>query len=532
MAVDPWSEFKDADTAVADPWDEFQDDGVPDPKQVVAEPEGPGFLESTFPSTTEALKNPSSVGAQEQIGIGALSDVMTIPARAAAAAFTDQKFSDPNAYVGRGAVENHQTNTAKEVPGESPQDALMRMRREGTTAAPEQFTKPIMEFGVRTATDPLSYAGLVTPGLKATGAAGKVLNKGSGKLAQELSGVSEEALRLGSTKAGRQALREASGKQAEIGQKISDAVGDFHEYLPEKEVVQEALKRMPEVDISGVLESLNKAKMELQKGAQLPYKKDAIRAIDAHIQGIRRGRNGFPKTKMSAEEAYQLRRELDYNLDFDKPETKLVERALKDARYQLKNDLLASAGKSGNKEYAEAMKEWSRKLNLLEKINSRLGLTKNTREARSEAFVKNLFGKNSANKQELMKDLDEVFGTDLLKQSRMTFLADEIGDGGKAAILPRQTTGRATLATAGGALASGIGAGPAVGTAVGLGLAAHASPFVASRGVLPATQAVEAALNNGIFKTARSKSLAKAYLKTTSTAVKTRIAEQLSRQEE
>lgn len=499
-----------------------------------AEDESPGLFASVFPSTSEAVSEGGALTAPKA-ALGAFTDVLSIPQRASATV-TGQKFSDPNSYIGRSAVENRWEGGAdrreemfKPVKG-NPAQTGMNMMIGGAIDQPEEIAKPIREIAVRTATDPLSYAAAVPKALGAVGAAGKALNKGSGKLAQELSGVSEEALRLGATKAGRQQLRQASGRQAEIGNKLTDAISDYHQYLPEKDIVENALKQMPPVDITKTIEALERTKIKPRGGVSLlPHQARANAEIDAIISGVR-GKGNV--THIPAEDAYHLRRDFDYNLDFDKPETKLVDRALKEARTQLKNDLLRSAGSSGKMEYAHAMKDWARKLNLLDKINSRLGLTKNTREARSEAFVKNLFGKNSAHKQELLKDLDEVFGTDLLKQSRMTFLADEIGEGGKAAILPRQTTGRATMSAAGATVAGALGLG-SPGTALLAGtLAAHSSPFVASRGILPTTQAIESALNNGVFKTAKSKALAKAFTRTTNAATQARIADQLRREME
>ncbi len=233
---------------------------------------------------------------------------------------------------------------------------------------------------------------------------------------------------------------------------------------------------------------------------------------------------------MPASEAYQLRRDLDYTLDFDKPETKILDAALKNARTELKNQLLQSAGKSGNKEYALAMKDWSRKLNTLDKIQSRLGISKNTRDARAEAFVKNLFGRNSANKQELMKELDDVFGTNLLKESKMTFLADELGDGGKAALFPRHSTGRATMATGAAGLASSIGLGSVPGAVASTVLAAYASPAAASRIVLPTTQMIEKALSEGFLQSPRAQALGRKFLQASNDALKTRIFTQLQRE--
>lgn len=460
----------------------------------------------------EEISAPATQGA-----LATLSDAFGAPTRAAAT-LRGQEMSDPDAYAFRPETEKYKTAIDENLPESAP------------------FTKGVLKAGTelvgRTISDPILFSGFAKGvGKAVTEGAGKLasaINKGSGRLAQELSGVSEEALRLASTKAGRRELRNASGRQAEIGSKLTDAFDDFHNYLPEKEVIESALKNMPEVDISGAIKVLQDAKIKpASNGAMLKHEREANAEIDQLIQDLTgRTRGKFPTTKLPAAEAYDIRKRLDYDTDFNLPYAKLVNTARLKARTQLKNDLLSAAGKSGNPEYAKAMKDFSDKLKLKEKILTRLGKTSNVREGRSEAFVANLFGKNSANKQDLLKDLDKVFGTDLLKQSKMTFLANELGDEGKAALLPRQTTGRATLSAAGGGLA-GLMASPAVGAAVGGTLAAHASPAVASRAILPATQAVENFINQGLLKSPKAKALGKAFERAPSEAAKLRVYDQI-----
>lgn len=495
-----------------------------------------------FPSRTALDAEAEATGKPVGAVRGALStvtDALDAPSRFIAQT-RGMDMSDPNAYLLAPEVEeSRQRREAGRTnfitrPGETPQQIYERMRKEGAPLAPEALAAPVTEVVGRTMSDPLNFVGggLIKGAAKLAGiGAGKAagaINRGSGRLAQELSGVSEEALRMGSTKAGRQALRQASGKQAEIGKKLSDAVNDYHDYLPEKEIVENALKNMPPVDIGETIKTLEAAKVSPYGGISLlPHQARANAEIDAIISGLR-GDGG--KTVMSAEDAYKVRRALDYSLDFDKAETKTVDAALKKARKQLKNDLLASAGKSGNVEYAKAMKDWARKLNTLDKITSRLGATRNTREARSEAFVNSLFGKNSHQKQELMKDLDEVFGTNLLQESKMTFLADEIGEGGKAAWLPKQSGTKALIGTGAGAIAGAVGAGGPGAALVAGTLAAHSSPAVASKFILPGTQFVEDAISKGLLKSPKAKALANAYKRTGSAALKARIANQLQKE--
>lgn len=493
-------------------------------EEAAPEPQGSAL----FPATQKTLQTRTDK-ISPAIGLDVVGDILNAPSRALATT-RGQEMTDPDAYVFKPEVEKYKEGI-ESVPLDAP------------------FTKGIAKFGTelvgRTISDPLM---LVGPLKWAAGAgarffggnAASKLNKASGSLAQELSGVPEETLRMGGTKEGRAALQQASGKEAQIGQKLADAISDYHSYMPEREVIDRALQDMPPVNISGTIKALQGAKVKpASNGALLPHERKANQEIDALIQGLLGDRRpgGMPTTKLSAQEAYDLRRRLDYQANFDTPEYKLVNGALIKARTQLKNDLLSAAGRSGNKEYATTMKAWADKLKILGDLEKRLGTTDATRQARSESFVNNLFGKNSANKQKIVEDLDKVFSTDFLGEAKMAQRASEIGEGGKAAILPRQSTGRSQIAAGTGAvlgpIAASIFGGPGAAAAtgaVGLGLAAHASPYVASRATLPATKWLDDALNGRRALSAKGKALANAYKKTTSAATKARIVDQLKRE--
>ena len=496
----------------------------------IGDSESPGMGQSFFPSTTQAVSEGGAWTAPKA-ALGAVTDVMSIPQRAAASAFGGQDFSDPNSYLGRETVENRWEGGAqpreemyKPVKGQ-PAQTGMNMMIGGATNVPEEIARPAREFAVRTATDPLSYVGAIPKTLAGVGKTGTAVRQGSDKLAQELSGVSKEALTLGSTATGRKTLERASGRQAEIGNRITDALDDFHNNLPEKAVIEEALTKMGPVNIAPTLKALEDAKIKPRSnGGLLPAEQAANAEIDDILRGLRGNDGGkFPKTKLTASEAYDLRKGLDYETAFDKPGYKIANAAKLKARTQLKNDLLSASGRTGNPQYAQAMKDFHRKLQVRDKLFQKLGRTSNTRESTSEAFVKNLFGKNSAYKQQLVKDLDDILGEGFLQESKLTFLADELGDGGKAAWFPRQSTGRSAMAGSAAGLATSAGLGSGVGAATSLGLAAHASPAIASRYVMPTTRAIEKALNNGVFKSAQSKAAAKAYARTTNAATQAKL---------
>lgn len=478
-----------------------------------------------FPATNEAAESGEEDPRWKQ-GLNIASDLLNAPSRFVAQG-RGMEMTDPDAYAFRPEVEKYKEGIDKVLPENAP------------------VTKGVLKFGTelvgRTISDPLVVGGplkwLAGKGARFMGAkAAEKLNKASGTLAQELSGVPEETLRMAGTKEGREALQQASGREAQIGQKLADAIGDYHRYMPERDIIEGALKQMPPVNLSGTVKALQGAKIKpASNGALLPHEAKANSEIDALIEGLLGSRKPgqMPTTKLSAEEAYNIRRRLDYQANFDSPEYKIVNNAIKAARTQLKNDLLAAAGRSGNRDYAQTMKAWSDKLKILDGLEKRLGTTDATRQARAESFVNNLFGKNSANKQKIVEDLDRVFSTDFLGEAKMAQRASELGEGGNAAILPRQTTGRSQMAAGAGAIAASIFGGPAATaatSAIGTGLAAHASPLIASRVTLPTAQWLDDAMNARRPMSARAKALASAYKKTQSATIQARIIDQLKRE--
>ncbi len=138
-------EARSQESAIPNP----QNNAQPQPTQ-----ESPGFWESTFPSTKEALKTVGGVGGSERLGMGLINDVSGLPNRVEAAAFTDQKMSDPEAYPLKDFVDE---------------------AYEGKTGVPYLPPKPIVEFAARAVTDPTMYAGVFTKGAQAIKAGGEAL---------------------------------------------------------------------------------------------------------------------------------------------------------------------------------------------------------------------------------------------------------------------------------------------------------------------------------------------------------------------
>lgn len=301
---------------------------------------------------------------------------------------------------------------------------------------------------------------------KSLGAAAKVSNlpnKAAGKMAQELSSVSEEALRMASTKEGRKALQANAGKEYEIGQRLVHMMDNPETFAANKVKVDAALKGMGEVDIMPVVKALQDAKVKRPSGKLFKHERKANEAIQQDINDLL-GQNG--RTKISAEEALDLRRGMDKAIDFKAPEGKLLDNAKKKGRLALKDLLESRALESGSPEYVETMDTWSKQLDAKDRLEAFLGKNKGAQEDRAEAFISNMWGKNKRNRQKVMADIGEVFGPEFLQESKLANLAAQLGPEGKATLFSRSSTGRSKL---GGTL----------------GFFAGGSPMLASRVILP-----------------------------------------------
>lgn len=306
-------------------------------------------------------------------------------------------------------------------------------------------------------------------GAKVTGA---FANKALGKAAQELSGVSEEALRKYGTGLGEGAkqIRAASGTQHDIGEKLVTMLDKLDDYLPEKDAVDKALQAMPEVNVSNTLKTLQDA----QTGGVLKSSRDVNEKIVGLIDDLTKAadQNGNIKAVTFRE----IRKELDQLAGdaFGKESNKFVT-AVKQARHTMADDLVQAAEASGNQEYTQAMRGMAEKIRAADNLKQFLGKSAQTREARAESFVSTLFGKNKEERQKAVEAMGQIFGDDFLEQSKLAHLAAELGDGGKPSLLPRQFTGRSALGpiVSGGLYAAGAAPAAIIPTAL-------SSPRIAS----------------------------------------------------
>lgn len=296
------------------------------------------------------------------------------------------------------------------------------------------------------------------------------------RMASGLSGVSEDALETASTKGGRAALKGAAGTEAKIAEELLDAIDNIDDYMPEAKVVNKAVSELPPVQTAGVKASLEKS---LVKNAGTPSAKAANKKIGELIAYL------DENPQMAAADFRGLRMQFDAEAAaaFNKDYKTYVEKALVNAREQMARDLIATAEKSGKPEYADAMKTWAEKIKAVDRVKAVLGSSSEMRNRRVEQFVDHLHGKNKSYTQKIVKDLEDIFGGDIVESSKLAQQASEFGPSGTPGWLPTQTTGRSALA-------------PIVGIAVGgpaaVATGGLASPKVATGLTLPAVRTASA----------------------------------------
>jgi hypothetical protein len=369
----------------------------------------------------------------------------------------------------------------------------------------KKLLKGAVEIGGNILSDPTIIGGAVK---KAISKGAGLLNKLAGKVSQELSGVTEESLRMYGTGLGNdaKAIRAASGTQMKIANDMLDAIDDFDNYIPEKTIIDESLKNMPPIKTDNLIATLDNSinDMPITEGAQ---------AANAKIEKLKEGiEKIFPDGVIPADKYRRLRIQFDNEIKaaFDKDYKDYIETAITKARTTMKDDLINAAVGTGNQDYVSAMKSYSDKLDVVDRLKGYVGKNSETRSRRVESFISNLFGKNSENKQQVVKELGELFGQDFLEESKLARIASDLGDGGVPSLMPRQTTGRSTLGGVAGAgqIGTGIATGNPALVASGASTLALSSPR-ASAAILETMDRV------GQFGSAADKLVSKVPIQTT-----------------
>lgn len=217
--------------------------------------------------------------APARAAVGAL-DLMGAPTRGAAAALTDQKMSDSDAYALKPLVQSANETIA----------ALSKNYQPG------QILSGGSDLPARFASDPFSYAGLIAKSLsyipslfRGAGAAAGGVNKVAGWTAAKASGVPEEALRAAGSPYGRARMAKNFGQERAIGESLLTRIDNADDYIPERAVVDAGLEKMAPMDLTPAIQSLEGGKGAAVAGRVAPHKAVANEAIDRYVQFLRGG---------------------------------------------------------------------------------------------------------------------------------------------------------------------------------------------------------------------------------------------------
>jgi len=320
-------------------------------------------------------------------------------------------------------------------------------------------------------------AGVEQLGRRAPAVVTGLIDKGTGRLASELSGVSEEALRKAGTGFGKGAkeLKAAAGTQETIGHDLVQKIRNLDEYLPEKQVIKDAIQKIPDVNSNEIISNLQSRKVP--ENLSVADDIAANSKIDEWSAMILK--NADANGVVPAQKLLDIRKRMDSKIEdaFGKESNDYMT-ALKMARHDIAQGLVKSAEESGVPEYSVAMKSMADKLQKVDALKDWLGKSAKTQDSRAQQFISTLFGKNKATRQRVVQDLSDIFGRDFIKESKLASLAAELGENGVPGLLPRQFTVRSALGPVLSGTLSTQFHNPAVWT-----LAALSSPRIAAGAV-------------------------------------------------
>lgn len=403
-------------------------------------------LEHLHPSTSRYFRENKGKISPTSAMFHAVSDLLGIPTRAAAAAFTDQEMSDPDSHLFKQQAEAAKEKSREgrenfqDRPGETPEQTYFRMQNEGVNATPESM----QELPYRLASDPLVATGAVKTGIKsAVENIPKAFEHGAAVVGSAATGKTVKALKTASTKEGGKAIIEAGKDAGSAGIKFADRLASFEKNLPERGQVEAALKVAKPLDIRPVIDVLEKAKSEIptKSGFTTGARDAAISKIDGLIERLKVNKGGKAKpgqafkTKFDAEEYRQIRQILDEDIDFSEPWAKPFGDALYQARTEMKNALIDASPK----EYAKAMESWHKKLDVIGEIKKKIGKAQGvTQEERAGGVLRKAAGEEPGSEgsplRNLVSEFDQAAGTENLSQADLAEMADEFtkrGEGGK-----------------------------------------------------------------------------------------------------
>lgn len=311
----------------------------------VEKPSLSSTIESALFPTAKTVEGKGIGKSAARVGLGVL-DVLDAPSRAIAKT-RGMEMSDPDSYFFRPETEKAKIKDTPEAQARREDTKRIRAESLGNAASVvPSFYDPadpatlnvMIETAGRTASDPLSWIGAIT---KLAKAGGRGLNKVTGRLVEEASGVPEDAMRAYGDKGKRAMIQANVGKEAEIGSDLLKRLDNPENFVSEREAVGQALAAMPAKSLDVPVQALENAKGRLSTaGRSFDFEDAAREQINKDIRALRGGDLPPDLAKQVQEAGKRLQRSdievglADKAADFDAKAIGKAERAIPPARKQ------------------------------------------------------------------------------------------------------------------------------------------------------------------------------------------------------
>jgi hypothetical protein len=340
--------------------------------------------------------------------------------------------------------------------------------------------------------------------------------------ASQLTGISKDGINLLKTKQGRQLAIEKAGMMEQVGDNLITLFDKTKEFVdPVSFEIKEVLEKAPPINIDNIAKAMHKKAIDLNLYGKQPHEKSALKRVESSISGLweefgkikpnlktkldKNGNNMVqdgdrvgvlsgepifrPTTRgdyylpeIPATEYYRLRKRLDVPVPANREDSGLIEKALAAGADEARNTINKVAVKDGRR----LIDEWHELLQARDELQSYLGSSDLVRRDRIVSFLNTM--NNRAGKKKLIQKLDDLYGTDFIKQTELVKLSDEVVRNGKIPVFPTQSTGRSTLgpglAMKAASMAQDITSNPVgklVNAGIALGTGGLSSPAIAPR---------------------------------------------------
>lgn len=246
-------------------------------------------------------------------------------------------------------------------------------------------------------------------------------------------------------------LRNFSDNATEIANNVIKTVDDFDVlYRQKNETIDKALSAMPDMDALPLMQQLANTKMDIPRGNKSGFPNEI--AFNGQIDGminrikfkvnqnnpVRLGQLAHgekQRTFISPHDMLEVRRDIDKAVNWDaetfsKSFFSPIQNLKKEFRTYVKKDLERVAASTGDKTYAPAMKEYSKILDLQDKVKRQIMPRANDlgEVDRATNFLLRLSSPNKLDAQSFARNFVKVLGKDLFYDANFLRLSKEFRD--------------------------------------------------------------------------------------------------------